>query len=72
MKLNNKVKLIFADDKGNTKELETTFKELIDSSEMGLNEQLEDDCNDSSCKVNNFCECEPMYENYSITEVVVL
>jgi hypothetical protein len=73
MKLETKVTLILTDKEGNKAKIETTFKDLLNTSEEEYFENLDEQCTSSSCnnESQNFCDCGSMYEDYEITEVVL-
>lgn len=73
MKLKTKITLILTDKEGNKAKIETTFKELLNTSEEEYFENLDEQCTSSGCnnESQNFCDCGGMYEDYEITEVVL-
>jgi len=73
MKLETKVTLILSDKDGNKVKIETTFKELLNTSEEEYIDNLEEGCVSSGCynESQSFCDCGGMYEDYEVTEVLL-
>lgn len=72
-KLDDKLILVFKNGDGDKKELEITFKDLLDRNIKDYYDDLEDECTSSSCnnESQNFCDCGLQYEDYEISEVVL-
>jgi hypothetical protein len=67
--LNQNVKLVFENEQGNSTDLFISTRLLVEKNIDDLYEMLEDDCCDSaSCnnESQNFCDCPPQYEDYSL------
>jgi hypothetical protein len=74
MKLDETITLVFKNPKGDKKKINVTIRELLNSSNDDLHDLLESlyPCQSSSCnnESNNFCDCEPIFDDYKIEEVL--
>ena len=68
MKLETKITLVFKNEKGESKEIETTFADVLEKDISDYHDNLEDDCSSGSCftEGQNHCECSPEYEDYEL------
>lgn len=67
--LEQTVKILFKDDKGNSAQIEITAKQLIEKCDYDFYEMLCDSpCTSASCnnENQNFCDCGSEYEDYEI------
>lgn len=71
MKLDSEITLHFKDGNGNVKTLECTLQYIVDHNINDILEQLEPDCQSSSCNTEsqNFCDCDPVYGDYELDEI---
>jgi len=73
MGLNTKVTLVFGNEAGGVKKVETTLKGLLDAYEDEFLEQLEEPCTSASCNTEsqNFCDCGGEYEDYVLKDILL-
>lgn len=75
MELTEEVKIVFRNKEGDKKELTITVDKLLDSTRDDLYEMLEEThrCTSAGCYTEgqNFCDCGPSFEDYSICEVLL-
>lgn len=71
---NQQIKVVFKNQEGDQKELTLTVSQLISSTEDDLYEILESSvpCSCSPNESVNFCECEPNYEDFTISHLIVI
>ena len=69
MKLTDEVKIIFINKDGIKKDIEITIDKLLDSTKDDLYELLE---NTIPCTCSEFCECDPNFEGYEVSEMIQL
>jgi hypothetical protein len=76
MKLTDEIKIIFKNPEGKKEELNITIDKLLESTKEDLYDMLEETipCQSSSCnnESQNFCDCGPLFEDYTIDEVLVM
>lgn len=72
MKLDDKVTLVFKDDKGGIKEIVLTVRDAMEKSLDEIYDYLESECTSSSCnnESQNFCDCGSIYDDYYLIEVI--
>ena len=71
--LDSEVTLVFKNKEGETIELGTTLKDLLERTIDDFYEDLEPTCTSSSCnnESQNFCDCGSAYEEYEIDSVII-
>jgi hypothetical protein len=70
-KLEDEVTIVFKNNEGKTEQLTITIRQLLDRTAEDLHEMLEDNV-PCSCinEGQNFCECNPYFEDYEIVELI--
>ena len=73
MRFEDEVNILFKNDKGETKEITITVKQLLENTTDDFSEWLDDTapCTSASCnnESQNFCDCGSIYEDYEISEI---
>ena len=74
MKLNDNVKVVFKDSKENVLSIIISVNQLLEYTKEDLYDLLEEStpCKSSSCnnESQNFCDCDPLYEEYEVFEIL--
>lgn len=72
MKLDEEVKILFKNEEGKTEKITITVNQLLESTKDDLYEMIEETI-PCTCNINescNHCECNPIFEDYEIVEVL--